>query len=79
VTVEADRVRIIERKKHLFGRIDGVIYNAGYAYRAPASETSVEDFRRLRPSAEAGRRESGFGGFRESAYGGFGKSIIETS
>jgi tropinone reductase I len=47
VTVEADRTKIIETTKDLFGRIDGVINNAGQAYRAPASETSVEDFRSL--------------------------------
>jgi Tropinone reductase 1 len=47
VTVEADRIRMIETTKGLFGRIDGVINNAGRAYRAPASETSVEEFRSL--------------------------------
>lgn len=47
VTVETERLRVIERTKHLFGRIDGVINNAGHAYRAPASETSIEDFRSL--------------------------------
>ena len=46
-TVEADRIRIIETAKRLFGRIDGVINNAGRAYRAPASETSIEEFRSL--------------------------------
>jgi NAD(P)-dependent dehydrogenase (short-subunit alcohol dehydrogenase family) len=43
VTVEPERMRVIERTKHLFGRIDGVINNAGHAYRAPASETSIEE------------------------------------
>jgi NAD(P)-dependent dehydrogenase (short-subunit alcohol dehydrogenase family) len=37
----------VETTKRLFGRIDGVINNAGRAYRAPASETSVEEFRSL--------------------------------
>jgi NAD(P)-dependent dehydrogenase (short-subunit alcohol dehydrogenase family) len=31
VTIEADRIRIIETAKRLFGRIDGVINNAGRA------------------------------------------------
>jgi tropinone reductase I len=47
VTVEADRVMIIETAKRLFGRIDGVINNAGRAYRAAASGTSIEEFRSL--------------------------------
>ena len=47
VTREADRIAIVERAKRLFGRIDGVINNAGRAYRAPASETSIEEFRSL--------------------------------
>jgi len=47
VTVEADRIRMIETAKRLFGRIDGVINNAGRAYRAPASKTSLEEFRSL--------------------------------
>jgi NAD(P)-dependent dehydrogenase (short-subunit alcohol dehydrogenase family) len=47
VAVETDRMKTIKRTKHLFGRIDGVINNAGHAFRAPASETSVEDFRSL--------------------------------
>jgi len=47
VTVEADRIRVIETTKRLFSRIDGVINNAGRAYRAPASETSIEEFRSL--------------------------------
>ncbi len=47
VTVESDRLRIIEKTKDLFGRIDGLINNAGHAFRAPASETSIDDFRAL--------------------------------
>jgi tropinone reductase I len=47
VTVEADRTRIIETAMRLFGRIDGVINNAGRAYRAPALATSLEEFRSL--------------------------------
>jgi NAD(P)-dependent dehydrogenase (short-subunit alcohol dehydrogenase family) len=47
VSVEADRVTIIETTKRLFGRIDGVINNAGRAYRAAASGTSIEEFRSL--------------------------------
>jgi Tropinone reductase 1 len=47
VTIEADRLTIVETAKRLFGRIDGVINNAGRAYRAPASETSIEEFRSL--------------------------------
>jgi tropinone reductase I len=47
VTVEADRVKIIETAKRLFNRIDGVINNAGRPYRAPASATSLEEFRLL--------------------------------
>ena len=47
VTVESDRVRIIEKTRDLFGRIDGLINNAGQAFRALASETSLEDFRSL--------------------------------
>jgi Tropinone reductase 1 len=47
VTVEKDRFRIIEKAKDLFGRIDGLINNAGQAFRAPASQTTVEDFRAL--------------------------------
>ena len=47
VTVETDRIMMIETAKRLFGRIDGVINNAGRAYRAPASETSIEEFRSL--------------------------------
>jgi choline dehydrogenase-like flavoprotein len=33
--------------RRLFGRLDGVINNAGRAYRAPASATSLEEFRSL--------------------------------
>jgi tropinone reductase I len=47
VTIEADRLAIVETAERLFGRIDGVINNAGRAYRAPASETSIEEFRSL--------------------------------
>src|SRR5262245_32373391 len=47
VTVEADRAKIVETAKRLFNRIDGVINNAGRAYRAPASATSLEEFRSL--------------------------------
>ena len=47
VTVEADRIMTVETAKRLFGRIDGVINNAGRAYRAPASKTSLEEFRSL--------------------------------
>ena len=47
VTVEADRAKIIETAKRLFNRIDGVINNAGRAYHAPASATSLEEFRSL--------------------------------
>ena len=47
VTLEADRTRIIETAKRLFGRVDGVINNAGRAHRAPASATSLEEFRSL--------------------------------
>jgi tropinone reductase I len=47
VTTEADRLTIVETAKRLFGQIDGVINNAGRAYRAPASETSIEEFRSL--------------------------------
>jgi len=47
VTVEADRIRMIETAKRTFGRIDGVINNAGRAYRARASKTSLEEFRSL--------------------------------
>lgn len=47
VTIEADRLMIVETAKRLFGRVDGVINNAGRAYRAPASETSIEEFRSL--------------------------------
>ena len=47
VTVESDHLRIIGKAKDLFGRIDGLINNAGQAFRAPASETTVEDFRAL--------------------------------
>jgi Tropinone reductase 1 len=47
VTAEADRLTIVETAKRLFGQIDGVINNAGRAYRAPASETSIEEFRSL--------------------------------
>jgi len=47
VTVEADRLMMIETARRMFGRIDGVINNAGRAYRAPASKTSLEEFRSL--------------------------------
>jgi tropinone reductase I len=47
VTVETDRLRIIEKAKDLFGRIDGLINNAGHAFRAPAAKTSIDDFRVL--------------------------------
>jgi len=47
VTVEADRIMMVETAKRMFGRIDGVINNAGRAYRAPASKTSLEEFRSL--------------------------------
>ena len=47
VSVEADRAKIIETAKRLFNRIDGVINNAGRVYRAPASATSLEEFRSL--------------------------------
>ncbi|MBV8417668.1 MAG: SDR family oxidoreductase [Verrucomicrobia bacterium] len=47
ITVETDRLRIIETAKELFGRIDGLINNAGSAFRAPASKTSIDDFRDL--------------------------------
>jgi len=47
VTVAADRIMTVETAKRLFGRIDGVINNAGRAYRAPASKTSLEEFRSL--------------------------------
>lgn len=47
VTVESDHVRIVEKTKDLFGRIDGLINNAGQAFRAPASATTMDDFRAL--------------------------------
>jgi tropinone reductase I len=47
VTIESDRLKIIEQTKELFGRVDGLINNAGHAYRATASGTSVEEFRAL--------------------------------
>ncbi|MBV8213203.1 MAG: SDR family oxidoreductase [Verrucomicrobia bacterium] len=47
ITVETDRLRIIEKAKDLFGRIDGLINNAGHAVRTPASKTSIDDFRAL--------------------------------
>jgi tropinone reductase I len=47
ITVEKDRFRIIEKTRELFGRIDGLINNAGQAFRAPASATTMGDFRAL--------------------------------
>ena len=47
MTVEADRILMVETARRTLRRIDGVINNAGRAYRAPASETSLEEFRSL--------------------------------
>ncbi|MBV8329745.1 MAG: SDR family oxidoreductase [Verrucomicrobia bacterium] len=47
ISIESDRLRIIEKAKDLFGRIDGLINNAGHAIRTPASKTSLDDFRAL--------------------------------
>jgi NAD(P)-dependent dehydrogenase (short-subunit alcohol dehydrogenase family) len=47
VTDEADRERLIDDVMHRYGRIDGLINNAGAGATAPALRTSAETFSRV--------------------------------
>jgi NAD(P)-dependent dehydrogenase (short-subunit alcohol dehydrogenase family) len=47
VTVEDDRQRLIETAVQRFGRIDGLVNNAGSVKAKPALNESVGDFRRI--------------------------------
>jgi NAD(P)-dependent dehydrogenase (short-subunit alcohol dehydrogenase family) len=47
VTVEDDRQRLIETAVQRFGRIDGLVNNAGFSIVKPALSESVEDFTRI--------------------------------
>jgi NAD(P)-dependent dehydrogenase (short-subunit alcohol dehydrogenase family) len=47
VTVDDDRRRVIATALERFGRIDGLVNNAGTSFVAPALKESVEDFTRI--------------------------------
>jgi NAD(P)-dependent dehydrogenase (short-subunit alcohol dehydrogenase family) len=46
VTVEADRCRWVEATLQRFGRIDGLVNNAGYGQRGPVEQVPLEAIRR---------------------------------
>jgi NAD(P)-dependent dehydrogenase (short-subunit alcohol dehydrogenase family) len=46
VTVEADRCRWVETTRQRFGRIDGLVNNAGYGQRGPVEQVPLEAIRR---------------------------------
>lgn len=47
VSVEADRVRLIEEAVETYGRLDGLVNNAGIANLTTALKEKTEDFRRI--------------------------------
>src|SRR5215212_6949307 len=47
LTVAADNARVVEDARERFGRLDGVVANAGVQHVAPVAEFPLEDWNRL--------------------------------